>query len=226
MFRIIPSVVAVVLAVLTVPIAAHSSEAVATAVESAPTAGPVVVARTAAEVALVDHALARFDRAGLALPSELRIEFVDDPARCAGYGGVYLPAEIIVRLCRPSQRTLLHELAHAWVETTLDATQRQAFLELRGLDTWVDGPAWDGRGAEHAAEIVMWALLDDDPSVAWIAQADGVATRTTRLFKIPNSSFGELVVAYKQLTGEDPQRRLEQGPIDTQSDSDFSTGGV
>ena len=76
--------------------------------------------------ALVDFALERFARANLDLPPELEISFPDDQSKCHGYGGLYVRSEIEVRICRPSDKTMVHELAHAWIETTLDESGRQA----------------------------------------------------------------------------------------------------
>jgi len=58
--------------------------------------------------------------------------------------------------------TTLHELAHAWADAQLSTAQKAAFLELRGLDVWYDArvPRHE-RGAEHAAEIVSWGLMDE-----------------------------------------------------------------
>src|SRR4029079_18782097 len=63
---------------------------------------------------------------------------------------------------RPARLTTLHELAHAWAELQLSAAERAAFLELRGLDVWYDpGVPRHERGAEHAAEVVSWGLMDE-----------------------------------------------------------------
>lgn len=165
----------------------------------------VEVALSAEQRELVDHAYQRFAAAGLELPP-VTIEFPTDDSACYGYGGIYDPDTTTVKICRPSPRTMIHELAHAWTETNLDDTARQAFLDLRGLEVWVhaDHP-WDRRGAEHAAEIITWAVIDEDITVDWLqTNPDGTTTATTRLFKIPDSSPDQLTTAYHNLTGHNP----------------------
>jgi hypothetical protein len=168
---------------------------------------------------LVDFALERFAKAGLQLPSELEIDFPTDEAKCFGYGGLYLPEQIEVRICRPSDTTIVHEFAHAWIETTLTESERQAFLELRGLDTWVGGTEWGERGAEQAAEILTWAVMDRDITVRWLEPGpNNTPVETFRLFKIANSTHGDLTEAYRLLTDTDPvdrnaqSRAVETGP--------------
>lgn len=177
-----------------------------------PQARVEAVAITTEQKELVDEARSLFADASLTLPA-VTIEFPTDPDACFDHGGVYIPKLRTVRMCRPSLKTMVHELAHSWIETTLTPSEREGFLELRELDTWAEGDHWDERGAEHAAEIVTWALLENDISMRWIyTNDDGTETDTTRLFKIPNSDPSVLVEAYEQLTGDLPQRRLaEQG---------------
>jgi hypothetical protein len=185
-----------------------------------PTPEPVTVEKPSAEEfgaeeqELVDFAYSRFALVGIKLP-DVHIEFPDDEAGCFGYGGVYLPSKTTVRICRPSKTTMVHELAHSWVETTLNTAERNAFLEERGLDTWTGGTEWDERGAEHAAEIITWALMDENISLRWIdTNSDGSTTETWKLFKIPNSNPDQLAAAYEQLTGSVPQARIADDPRD------------
>ncbi len=164
------------------------------------------------EQELVDFAYSRFALVGIELP-DVRIEFPDDEAACHGYGGVYLPSKTTVRICRPSKTTMIHELAHSWVETTLNASERNAFLDLRGLDTWAGGTEWDERGAEHAAEIITWAAMDENISLRWLeTNTDGSTTETWRLLKLPNSSHDEIAAAFELLTGDVPNLRLADDP--------------
>lgn len=161
---------------------------------------------------LVDFAYSRLALVGIELP-DVRIEFPEDEAACRGYGGVYLPSKMTVRICRPSKTTMIHELAHSWVETTLNTAERNAFLQQRGLDTWAGGTEWDERGAEHAAEVITWAAMDENISVRWIdTRSDGSTSNSWRLFKIPNSNPDELAAAFQLLTGESPQIRLADDP--------------
>lgn len=163
---------------------------------------------------LVDFARSRFDRAGLELP-DVAIEFPEDEGRCYGYGGVYLPSEYVVRICRPSKTTAVHELAHAWAETTLDADDRAAFLRLRGLQSWTGAESWEERGAEQAAEIITWGIMDEDITVPWLTHGpDGSTSYSWRLFKVPDSDPARLVEAYELLTGELPSLRVLDEPCD------------
>lgn len=169
---------------------------------------------------LVDFALERFASANLELPPELQISFQDDQSECFGYGGLYIRSKIEVRICRPSDTTMLHELAHAWIETTLNDAEREAFLDLRELDTWTGGSEWDRRGAEQAAEVLTWALMDRDITHRWLDPGpDNTWVETYRLLKFGNSSHDELTTAYKLLTGSDPvDRSARSGETETESD--------
>ena len=128
----------------------------------------------------IEWGLDRFADAGLSLPA-MAISVHDDDAACDGYSGLYLPNEPAeVHLCTPgpvdSRRvklTTLHELAHAWAESQLGAAERAAFLELRGLDMWYHPrlPPHE-RGAEHAAEVVSWGLMDEMIPIIRIYDAD------------------------------------------------------
>jgi hypothetical protein len=165
---------------------------------------------------LVDFAYSRFALVGIELP-DVHIEFPDDETACFGYGGVYLPSKTTVRICRPSKTTMVHELAHSWVETTLNTAERNAFLEQRGLDTWAGGTEWDERGAEHAAEIITWAAMDENISVRWLeTNIDGTTTDSWKLFKVPNSNPDQLAAAFELLTGDVPNLRLADDPHNTQ----------
>lgn len=149
-----------------------------------------------AETELADWALGRFQEAGLELPDTI-ITFHDDPAGCGGNSGLFRhghPAE--VHLCIPAERPAttrkliaLHELGHAWAETHTDPTTRAAFLTERGIDTWYDPHQqphlW---GAEHAAETISWALMDEP----------------VRIIRIYDAAPDQLTAAYQVLTGHEP----------------------
>lgn len=161
---------------------------------------------------LVDEAHLLFDDAGFTLPA-VTIEFPAEPDACFDNGGVYIPKLRTVRMCRPSLKTMVHELAHSWVETTLTAAERDAFLDLRDLETWAGGEHWGERGAEQAAEVITWAVMDADISVHWIyTNPDGTTFDSTRLLRVPNSEHAVLVSAYQQLTGALPDKRIADGP--------------
>lgn len=173
---------------------------------------PVADSLTSEQQELVDFARSRFALAGIDLP-DVAIEFPADETACHGYGGVYLPTEHTVRICRPSKTTMVHELAHSWIETTFDEDDRRAFLAHRGLETWAGGSGWDERGAEHAAEIITWAIMDENISIRWVeTNADGTTVETWRLYKLPDSSPDQLASAYRALTGNEPVLRIADDP--------------
>ena len=144
----------------------------------------------------IEWGLDRFRIAGLALPS-MSISVHDNDAPCEGNSGLYRTSDPVeVHLCSPSpadsttaKLITLHELAHAWAETQLTTDRRAAFLQLRALDTWVDQRVppheW---GAEHAAEVVSWGLMDE----------------LVQIIRIYNAEPAELTVAFESLTGRSP----------------------
>jgi hypothetical protein len=154
-----------------------------------PDTGVRVVGGSAEQRAMAEWAVRRFTAAGLSLPP-FEIRFHDGRQDCHDRTGYYLKG--VADLCSPqvsylARRTILHELAHGWVEANFSQAQQTEFLRLRGLTTWNDSVAWEQRGFEHAAEIMGWALAD---------QADG-----TRMPALPDNSRQELADAYQLLTG-------------------------
>ncbi|HSJ70526.1 MAG TPA: hypothetical protein VLA29_02645 [Acidimicrobiia bacterium] len=134
----------------------------------------------AQDLRTVEWALDRFDAAGLELPTMV-VEFAADRKSCGGNTAVAIHggSEPTIIVCADPdspevviRRTLLHEMAHIWANAALDESTRRAFLDLRGLEAWAENPAWDGRGSEHAAEIVTWALMDEDLLMATIPDND------------------------------------------------------
>ena len=65
-------------------------------------------------------------------------------------------------------------------------------MALRGLHTWrgsdPNGEDWLERGAEHAAEIMTWGLLDWPMMVVFI----------------PDNTCADLLAGYETLTGRPP----------------------
>ena len=62
-------------------------------------------------------------------------------------------------------------------------------MELRGLEQWRgDAADWHDLGAEHAAEIMVWGLMDRP---VWPAY-------------LPASSCADLQAGYETLTGRPP----------------------
>lgn len=156
-------------------------ELVGAATTSASPAAEITIATDDADwTRRVDWALEQMRGAGLELPS-MTVEVHEDNVACDGNAGLFQPTSPPeVHLCprrspdsRASKLITLHELAHAWAETQLTAQERSAFLALRGLDAWVDEDAppheW---GAEHAAEVVSWGLMDEEVSIIRIYDAE------------------------------------------------------
>ena len=134
----------------------------------------------------VEWALDRFAAAGLPLPP-MDVTVHRHTRPCDGNSGLYRhgpPVE--VHICsmgdadtRAARLITLHELAHAWAETYLEPSQRERFLDLRGLQMWVDAtrPTHEW-GAEHAAEVVSWGLMDAEVELIRIHDADSSALST------------------------------------------------
>ena len=166
--------------------------------------------------ALLDFAFDRFDVAGFDRPN-VTIEFPEDRTDCFGYGGVYLPNTKTVRICLMIDTTIVHELAHAWLDENLSEDQRTDFLNIRGLESWAYEGDWDEQGAEHAAEIITWGIMDRNISIRWVESNDDDTTTTTwRLAKLPNHSDpDQLFEAFQQLTGSDAADRRIDDPRTT-----------
>src|SRR5262245_3625829 len=105
----------------------------------------------------VTWAVGRFVAAGLQLP-DLRIAF---PVYCGGKGALYHVGDSSIDICRVSRKNVLHELAHAWDDTS-GAVDREGFMRLRRVDVWFGGTSVpsEEQGSEHLAIIVAWGLMD------------------------------------------------------------------
>lgn len=160
---------------------------------------PTPVAMLApSDAAVIEWAEARFSGLGLALP-EIEIVVFDDLRDCGGHVGMYYPGRQRLELCRVDQKSVLHELAHAWFDASLSDATRRAFVAHRGLAAWNDREdPWNMRATEHAAEIMVWALFETDTTLAW--REGGVASR--RLLTIPDSSPERLAAGFMVLTGQ------------------------
>lgn len=100
--------------------------------------------------------------------------------------GVYVPT-------RAERRTILHELAHVWNFAHVSEYRKEAFVTERGLEAWIgDGIDWDRRGSEHAAEILMWGLMDE----------------AVPMLRLEQRSCADLAVGYRILTGRAPRLRV------------------
>lgn len=128
---------------------------------------------TTAQHSAIVAAVGAFEVAGLSLP-EVEIRFWADTSGCAGHQGLHRrfsdsrPDQI--NICSTVtndlipeiqdlawEHTLLHELAHVWVDANVGETNRAAFMGHRGLTEWGTGD-WFERGAEQAAELVAWTV--------------------------------------------------------------------
>lgn len=143
--------------------------------------------------------IAAFEDAGFDAPEFLaRFHTSDEP--CKGHCGLNTLTsdgvstvnvcathenELVVEMIR--ERTLMHEVAHVWVEQNVSQAQRAAFMAIRGLDVWEDGTlaSWEKLGAEHAAEILLWGMTDETRNIN---------------FRIDDSDIANLRAAYRILT--------------------------
>ena len=152
--------------------------------------GVAIKGGTPAQRTMTLQAAERFREAGLGEPTVL-IRFHDEREACdnrtgRSYGNT-------VDLCgihtnELSRRTVLHEMAHAWIDAHATASLEERFLRLRQLERWNDhDDEWEQRGTEHAAEIVEWALA---------GQGTG-----TNLPSIPDNEPAQIAQAYELLTG-------------------------
>ena len=137
--------------------------------------------------------------AGFAYPAVI-IEFHRNDEACGGVRGrTYFTNENLATIVvcathtNPAveetwrQRTLLHELAHAWVDQNVTEEELAAFTGMRGLTEWSSREVnWEHRATEHAAEIFMWGIQDGNYDID---------------FRIDGTSCGELSAGYELLTG-------------------------
>ena len=132
-------------------------------IRSDPQTTPQVVIKgmTPAESQETAATLSLFDQAGLPLPV-LEIRRHHDVRSCSGFQGLHrrFGERSIVDICTDAtgadeQRTVLHELSHAWAEHFLSGDRKRAFQELRGWTWWLSykHAAWEDNGAEQAADI-------------------------------------------------------------------------
>lgn len=137
--------------------------------------------------AMLQDALASFDRAGLPEPIITSITFDSQDSRCESKRGNAQWSEdrtdILIctdadadwtRIeeyagcggadCPAPQRIatlLLHEIGHAWTAAHLTPARQQAFIDHVELTTWNGkSVAWEQRGVEWAAETLAWGLSE------------------------------------------------------------------
>ena len=140
-----------------------------------------------------------FSTAGFEVPTTA-VEFYRNEDDCGGVRGrAYLSDENLatIKVCathdNPAveetwrKRTLLHEMAHAWIDQNVADENLSSFTELRGLEEWSSRSVdWEHRATEHAAEILMWGLQGGDYNID---------------FRIDGTSCDELSAGYELLTG-------------------------
>jgi Trypsin len=130
----------------------------------------------------ISWAAGRFVAAGLQLPN-LDIRF---PVFCNGKGALYHVGQSSIDFCRVNRKNVLHELAHAWDDTS-GVVDRERFMNLRDVTVWFGGldvPARE-QGSEHLAIIIAWGLMDPG---------------TGSTHGLPNNSETELSEAFELLT--------------------------
>jgi hypothetical protein len=156
----------------------------------------VMTGMTTAERQATDGSLSLFAQAGLPLPP-LEIRRHHDLESCNGSEGLHrkFGERSIIDICTVEtgdyeQRTMLHELGHAWSEHFLTVGHKQAFQNLRRWTAWLDykRAKWADNGAEQAAEIITWALSPHPVGVV----------------KIQQNSCKDLHDGYVALTGREP----------------------
>jgi hypothetical protein len=154
----------------------------------------VTVDMTVDEQATVMRDIALFVEAGLQLPP-VTIRRHRSLEGCNGHEGLHrVDGEAsVIDICTQSigqweERTILHELSHAWAFHYLTPEHREEFKKVRGWEHWLDydDAEWKENGAEQAAEIMVWALSDRP------------------VMKIDDTTCADLYAGYVALTGLEP----------------------
>lgn len=158
---------------------------------------------------LVAFGLERYESHGLTLP-EVTFVFHDSLAPCHLHKGVYHHSTRTLEMCSLDKATMLHELAHAWANVNLDEEDRDAFIDLRDLDSWSDhADPWERRGTEHVAETLAWALNDEPTHVEWVETlGDGSRVAGHRLLSL-GVGVEVLIENFERITGQEPMFRNE-----------------
>ncbi len=175
-----------------------ASAGTATAHAGGPTVVVVGGARPA-DRAAVRWAVGRYAAAGLRLP---RASIRFGPAAgergselgtaLATRAGVAITISSRARSCQLLlRRTVIHELAHAWLFDHVGKLREAAFDAVRGLRAWDSTRLpWDRRGVEQAAEVMTW----------------GVMRPPSFVLMLTNDDRDALVAAYRTLVGAVPPR--------------------
>ncbi|NNF54965.1 MAG: hypothetical protein HKN03_11055 [Acidimicrobiales bacterium] len=146
---------------------------------------------------MVYWAVGLFQRAELELP-ELEISYVGLDAKGCDWrlGGHRRVGDLSqITLCETPnlhirEHLVLHEIAHAYLEHHLAPNRKARFKSLRGWTEWwnYDAAPWHENGAEQAAEILVWGLID----------------RPVGIVRIYQNTCAELDAGYRILTGRPP----------------------
>ena len=148
-------------------------------------------------VDMATWALGLFDDADLALPPMSFDYHGDDTAPCSGWRGAHrsVNGASTIDICTSdagpvTAALVLHEMAHAWASIDLTEQRKDEFQALRGWTDWSNHAevAWHNNGAEQAAEIMVWGLID----------------RPIGIVTINNHSCDDLDSGYRVLTGQAP----------------------
>lgn len=113
------------------------------------------------ELLRLEQAVELFAAAGLELPA-VEVVFRSDRADCKDHYGLFesnpTPARITV--CSHLPWVIPHELAHAWVEVSLDDLAREEYRISRKLPTWNSREfSWNERATEDAAFVLQQVLM-------------------------------------------------------------------
>lgn len=126
------------------------------------------------QLQLVTWTAERFSGAGLPLPPVTHVTFLTAEECVAGattrayvngstgHVDVCAPESTLsnVLLPLPTRRTMLHEFARVWIARWVDDEAQYQLMALLDLESWTGVP-WEQNGSRHAAEILMWGLIDD-----------------------------------------------------------------
>jgi hypothetical protein len=138
-----------------------------------------------------------FDQAELGLPLMRFTYHGDDTTACSGWRGAHTVEgdRSVIDICTSdagpvTEVLVLHEVAHAWASIGLSEQRQDEFQALRGYTEWRNHVdlAWHENGAEQAAEIMVWGLVD----------------RPVGIVTIKGHSCDELDAGYRVLTGQTP----------------------
>ncbi len=159
---------------------------------TAPVTGIVSETVTTEDQAAYDSVIATFTAAGFEVPV-FRAEFHATEDGCQGFRGLHVAGDdgvATIHVCATHSdskiqaswraRTLLHEVAHAWIDQNVTEDTKASFIETRGVDNWADGSqGWEHRGTEHAAEVLMWGLQGGEYEIDFRLDGDTTDELTT-----------------------------------------------